>query len=52
MRGAGHYSILEESGGFEDAFVATYGRSHNSYLTEFDLFLDKSKSEIMSILPE
>ncbi|MDG0868188.1 hypothetical protein [Candidatus Lucifugimonas marina] len=46
------YSILEESGGFEDAFVATYGRSHNSYLTEFDLFLDKSKSEIMSILPE
>lgn len=46
------YSNLEESGGFEDAFIATYGRSHDSYLAEFDLFLNKPESEIMSILPE
>lgn len=46
------YSNLEESGGFEDAFIATYGRSHDSYLAEFDLFLNKPESEIMSILPK
>ena len=45
------YSNLEESVGFEDAFIAAYGRSHDSYLVEFDLFLDKPESEIMSILP-
>ena len=45
------YSNLEESGGFEDAFIATYGRSHDLYLVEFDLFLDKPESEILSILP-
>ena len=45
------YANLEELGGFENSVAAIYGKTHIEYLDDFDVFLDKPQSEIMSLIP-
>ncbi|MBE82374.1 MAG: hypothetical protein CME21_07375, partial [Gemmatimonadetes bacterium] len=45
------YSVLDDLG-FEDAFLASFGKSRKEYVDEFDEFLDRPKSEILQIFDE
>ena len=35
------YEGLEEAGSFETQFVATFGKSHTEWISDFDAFLEK-----------
>ena len=45
------YAGLEESGSFENQFVATFGKSHIEFLDDFDAFLERPYAEKMAIIP-
>ena len=42
---------LEENG-FEKAFEIYFDKSYIEYVDDFDIFLTKSESEILSIIPQ
>jgi len=41
-----------EDNGFENAFEIYFGKSYIEYVDDFDIFLTKSESEILSIIPQ
>ena len=45
------YGGLEENG-FEKSFEIHFGKSYKEHVEGFDIFLTKSKSEILSIIPQ
>ena len=45
------YEGLEEAGSFETHFVATFGKSHTEWISDFDAFLEKPYEEKMAIIP-
>jgi len=47
----GFYGDLDELG-FDGSFEKNFNSTRNSYLEDFELFLDQSREDIMSILPE
>ena len=47
----GFYGDLDEFG-FDASFERNFNSTRDSYLEDFELFLDQSREEIMSILPE
>lgn len=47
----GFYGDLEELG-FDASFEKNFNSTRDSYLEDFELFLDQSREEIMSIFPE
>ena len=44
------YAELEKHG-FEKSFEIHFGKTYREYIDDFDIFLSKSRSEILSILP-
>ena len=45
-----HFYYGLEQNGFDEAFVKYFGKTYHSYIEEFDKFLTKPKSEILSII--
>ena len=45
------YAELEKHG-FEKSFEIHFGKTYREYIDDFDIFLSKSRSEILSILPD
>ena len=45
------YEGLEDAGSFETQFVATFGKSHTEWISDFDAFLEKPYEEKMAIIP-